>query len=75
MVAGLSSKFSRWLISYEDWAMEQWGSGNRHEHYRDFIKLRHSRWWLPPGPSLKWLADYATDPTSIPRPKSYLHRL
>ena len=72
VVAGLSSKFSRWLIDYEIWAMEQWGSGARRGHYRDFVKLRHSRWWLPPGPSLKWLTDYATDPASVSRPKSYL---
>lgn len=70
----LSAKFSRWLIGYETWAMEQWGPGTRHSHYRDFIKLRHARWWLPPEPSLQWLADYAKDPTSVPRPKSYLPR-
>lgn len=65
-----SARFLTWVLTYERWSMAQWGVEARRGHHRDFTRLLSRKRWLPPEPSLNWLAAYAADPSKAPRPRS-----
>jgi hypothetical protein len=62
-----SQRFLAWWLGYEAWIATVTGPAYRGACHRAFKKLPKSTPWLPPAEGMRWLKQYAEDPTRAGR--------
>jgi hypothetical protein len=67
--------FVRWLVAYESWVFRTTEDGYRYACWLEYLGLVGARPWLPPDEALRWLAQFAQAPDSVPRARASLRKL
>lgn len=66
-----SCRFLDWWLEYERWIASVTKAGYRDRCHQLFAKLPKSKPWLPPGASVRWLKEYAAEPTRSRRAREW----